>query len=131
MFYRPSHRPGMFLKQHLTDRRPLNPYQWIDQAPPEAWLAAEMIEEVPQVAPPEKADREQKTRRSAKPLGSGEPSNTSGPLVMRRAKAVPKLYGLFKSLTEIGCSKHEASTIMYQETPLMHDPGERAAKSSA
>ena len=34
IFYRPSHRPEMFLTEHLTDRQPLNPYQWIDQAPP-------------------------------------------------------------------------------------------------
>jgi hypothetical protein len=53
MFYRPSHRPGMFLTENLTDRQPLNPYEWIDQAPPEAWLAAKMIEEAPQIVPPE------------------------------------------------------------------------------
>ena len=53
MFYRPSHRPGMFLNAHLTDRRPLEPVPVDRPGPPEAWLAAEMIEEVPQIVPPE------------------------------------------------------------------------------
>ena len=38
MFHRPNHRPEMFLTEYLTDRQPLNPYQWIDQAPL-AWMS--------------------------------------------------------------------------------------------
>ena len=66
----------MFLNEHLTDRQPLNLYQWIDQAPPEAWLAAEMIEEVPQIALQKEPISIEDTP-GAKQLGSREPSSTS------------------------------------------------------
>ena len=128
MFYRPSHRPGMFLTEHLTDRQPLNPYQWIDQAPLEAWLAAKMIEEVPQIVPPEEiAPQAEATpeRTAARITGAVKHFRTTG---LGQGNGRPKLYGLYKSLIEIGCSNFEASTIMYAETPEMHDPSERAAE---
>ena len=131
MFYRPSHRPGMFLNEHLTDRRPLNPYQWIDQAPPEAWLAAEMIEEVPQIVPPEEiASRAEDTpeRKAARIGGAVKHFRTTG---YEEGKGRTKLYGLFKSLIDIGCSDYEASTIMYQETPSCTIQASAPAKSNA
>ena len=39
LFYRPSHRPEMFLVTHLDgDRSPLNPYEWLDSCPREVWM---------------------------------------------------------------------------------------------
>ena len=39
LFYRPSHRPEMFLFAHLDgDRSPLNPYEWLDNCPHEVWM---------------------------------------------------------------------------------------------
>ena len=127
MFYRPSHRPGMFLNEHLTDRQPLNPYQWIDQAPSEAWLAAEMVEVVPQIAPPDQpiATEDTPERKAARIAGAVRHFRTTG---LDEGRGRPKLYGLYMSLKDIGCSDYEASTIMYGETPDMHDPNERAAE---
>ena len=39
LFYRPSHRPEMFLSAHLDGgRSPLNPYEWLDTCPHEVWM---------------------------------------------------------------------------------------------
>ena len=128
MFHRPSNRPEMFLTEYLTDRQPLNPYQWIDEAPPEAWLAAKMIEVIPQIAPPEEFPspaEDTPERKAARIAGAVKHFRTTG---LAEGKGRPKLYGLYKSLKDIGCSDYEASTIMYAQTPDMHDPSERSAE---
>jgi hypothetical protein len=39
LFFRPSHRPEMFLVTHLDGgRSPLNPYEWLDKCPHEVWM---------------------------------------------------------------------------------------------
>ena len=95
MFHRPNHRPEMFLTEYLTDRQPLNPYQWIDQAPLEAWLAAKMIEAVPQSAPSEELTSPAKHARaqSRQDRGSRQTFRTTG---FGQGTGRPKLYGLYK-----------------------------------
>ena len=39
LFYRPSHRPEMFLASHSDGgRSPLNPYEWLCICPQEVWM---------------------------------------------------------------------------------------------
>ena len=125
MFHRPSYRPGMFLTEHLADRQPLNPYHWIDQASPEAWLAAKMVEEVPRIVEKPMAIDNSAERKAVRIAGALKLFRITG---YEEGKGRTKLYGLYKSLIDIGCSDYEASTIMHQETPLMHDPSERAGE---
>ena len=97
MFHRPNHRPEMFLTEYLTDRQPLNPYQWIDQAPLEAWLAAKMIEAVPQSAPSEELTSPAENmleRKVARIAGAVRHFRTTG---FGQGTGRPKLYGLYKS----------------------------------
>jgi hypothetical protein len=125
LFYRPSHRPEMFLTEYLTDRQPLNPYHWINQAPPAAWLAAKMIEKVQQIVEEPIAIDNTPERKASRIAGAVKHFRITG---YEEGKGRTKLYGLFKSLIDIGCSDYEASTIMHQETPFMHDPRERAGE---
>jgi hypothetical protein len=115
----------MFLTEHLTDRQPLNPYQWIDQAPAESWLAAKIIEEVPRIGKNPIATDNSAERKAARIAGAVKHFGITG---YEEGKGRTKLYGLFKALIDIGCSDYEASTIMYAETPNMHDPDERAGE---
>ena len=124
MFHRPSSRPEMFLTAHLTDRQPLNSYHWIDQAPPGAWFDAKMVEEVPRVVEPIAIDNSAE-RKAARIAGAVKHFRVTG---YEKGRGRTKLYGLYKSLVDIGCSDYEASMIMHQETPLMHDPSERAGE---
>ena len=130
MFHRPNHRPEMFLTEYLTDRQPLNPYQWIDQAPLlEAWLAAKMIEAVPQSAPSEELTSpaenmlERKVARIA-----GAVQTLQDYWVPAKVRAARSSMVSIRILLDIGCSDFEASTIIYSETPDMHNTSERAAE---
>ncbi len=87
-----------------------------------------MIEVAPQIVPPEEfASPAEDTpeRKAARITGAVKHFRTTG---LDEGKGRPKLYGLYKSLIDIGCSDYEASTVLYQETPLMHDPRERAGE---
>ena len=102
MFHRPSHRPDMFLTEHLTDRQPLNPYEWIDHAPPEAWLVAKMIEKVPQILPEEIVSPAEGTleRKAARIAGAVKHFRTTG---LDEGKGRPSSTVSTKCLREIGC----------------------------
>ena len=74
-----------------------------------------MIEEVPQIVPPEEiASRAEDTpeRKAARIGGAVKHFRTTGYV---EGKGRTKLYGLYKSLIDIGCSDYEASTIMYRK----------------
>ena len=111
-FHRPSYRPEMFLTEHLADRQPLNPYHWIDQAPPEAWFAAKMVEEVPRVVEKPIAIDNSAERKAARIAGAVKHFRVNG---YEKGRGRTKLYGLYKSLVDIGCSDYEASMIMLKK----------------
>ena len=125
LFYRPSHRPEMFLSTHLDgDRSPLNPYEWLDTCPQEVWMNNIHVEVIRSDAAP------------AQPIYSN-----GGGLVQyglkrwRETGPRPgghrKFWYLAKCLYDGGLDRATIEQHLWREKDIAHDPAEREAEIPA
>ena len=96
MFHRPSHHPEMFLTEYLTDRQPLNPYQWMDCGAPRGLVGSQDDRRGAAERPVEglaSPAENMPERKAARVAGAVKHFRTTG---FGQGTGRPKLYGLYK-----------------------------------
>jgi hypothetical protein len=128
LFFRPSHRPEMFLVSHLDGyRSPLNPYAWLDSCPQEVWMDNIHVEVI--------ADD---TSRVIDPLPAKPIYPNGGGLVQygldrwRETGPLPgghrKFWYLAKCLYDGGLDRPSIEEHLKREKDIAHSPAEREAE---
>ena len=122
LFYRPSHRPEMFLSTHLDgDRLPLNPYEWLHTCPQEVWMNNIHVEVVRDDAAP---------TQPVYTNGGGLVQyglnrwRETGPL----AGGHRKFWYLAKCLYDGGLDRATIEGHLWREKDIAHDRAEREAE---
>ncbi len=117
LYYLPCKRPDSFFQTYRADAPPIVPIEWVQAA------SQEVIETVVHLAPPvvplQDQSPEYKDRRIQGATGHFRR------LGCVRGEGRRMMYGLHKSLIEIGCDNHEAAGIMYREATYYSNVSER------
>jgi hypothetical protein len=131
LFFRPSHRPEMFLVSHLDEcRSPLNPYEWLDNCPQEVWMDNIHVEVIAS-----------DTSQGTKPLPAKPIYSNGGGLVQygldrwRETGLLPgghrKFWYLAKCLYDGGLDYATIEDHLRREKDISHNPAEREAEIPA
>jgi hypothetical protein len=131
LFFRPSHRPEMFLVSHLDGgRSPLNPYEWLDICPHEVWMDNIHVEVIAE-----------DISRGIEPLPAKSIYPNGGGLVQyglnRWRETGPKPGGhrkfwyLAKCLYDGGLDRPTIEEHLSREKDIAHNPAEREAEIPA
>jgi hypothetical protein len=150
LFYRPSHRPEMFLFAHLDgDRSPLNPYEWLDSCPREVWMGNVHVEVMsddtsctsPEGKGPTADARAAWRQRDTNPLPTKPIYPNGGGLAeyglnsWRETGPLPgghrRFWYLAKCLYDGGLDRLTVEEHLRREKDIAHNPAEREAEIPA
>jgi hypothetical protein len=117
LYYLPCKRADSFFRTYRVDAPPIVPIEWVRAATEEV---VEIVTYVPSPAAPLKDQTpEYKDRRIQ---GATDHFRRLGCI---RGEGRRMMYGLYKSLIEIGCDNQEAAGIMYREATHYSNEPER------
>ena len=117
LYYLPCKRADSFFRTYRVDAPPIVPIEWVRAATEEV---VEIVTYVPSPAAPlQDQTPEYKDRRIQ---GATDHFRRLGCI---RGEGRRMMYGLYKSLIEIGCDNQEAAGIMYREATHYSNEPER------
>ena len=120
LYYLPCKRPDCFFQTYRVDAQPISPIEWVQAASPDV---IEILTYVPSPAAPLKDQTPDKDRRIQGATGHFRS------LGCIRGEGRRMMYGLYKSLIEIGCDNQEAAAIMYRKSVHYSNEPERSTET--